>query len=210
MDRNESLLRWDDCGRHYVSVSGYKAQLSGPGPGLKKIMHAKCSSPCGAHENQGQEDVNKKSPGQRSRGGSTCSSTGSLWKVPFTVTMVRGQDCRLERVRTSTNLRSLNISYRKEGAIGTFWRGRYNRVSVKETCVVGLWWHISCVVWSREPCQRSLLWPQWVGWGRECELGMGITPLPVLVHCAPCCTYDSKVLGTLAINIYLENQRRHK
>lgn len=154
--------------------------------------------------------MNKKSPGQRSRGGSTSSSTGSLWKVPFTVTMVRGQDCRLERVRASTNLRSLNISYRKEGAIGAFWRGRYNRVSGKETCIVGLWWNISCVVWRRESCQRSLLWLQWAGGGREYELGMGITPLPVLVNCAPCCTYDSKVLGTLAINIYLENQRRHK
>lgn len=31
-------------------------------------------------------------------------------------------------VRANTSLRSLNISYRKNGAPGTFWRGRYNLI----------------------------------------------------------------------------------
>lgn len=56
----------------------------------------------------------------------------AVWKVPFMVTIVRGQGNGeregLGPVRANTSLRSLNISYRKNGAPGTFWRGRYNLI----------------------------------------------------------------------------------
>lgn len=55
---------------------------------------------------------------------------------------------------------SLKFPSRKEEAIGTFWRGRHTESKLKDSCVAWLWGDMSCVVSSRDPWQRPLLWPQ--------------------------------------------------
>lgn len=81
----------------------------------------------------------KRSPEQRSRGETISCMQAWLFKHSLSRRFhswsqwwkVKTASAGLGQIRASISLRSINISPKKEGAIGTFWRGRINWVKAQ-------------------------------------------------------------------------------